>query len=114
MKQKLTLLLIALVTSMGAWATDVTVSPSNGVYWKNGAETSDAWAPVWKSTATASDGSTPLLVFTAATGMNTATGDIYAHATPYILEAAPGYVISSYTFNGTATDGDVTITPDGE
>lgn len=111
MKQKLTLLLLALFTTMSAWA-QITVCPSNGVYWKNGAVSSDAWAPIWKSSVTAADGSTPLLVMTAGTGINTANGDIYAST--YTLEAPSGYVISSYTLNGTATDGDVTITPSGE
>lgn len=49
---------------------------------------------------------------TAGTGINTANGDIYAST--YTLEAPAGYVISSYTLNGTATGGDVTITPSGE
>lgn len=107
--------MFALLTGVsGAWAqTQITVGPSTGVYWKNGAATSDAWAPIWKSNATASGGTTPLLVFTGKTGMNTANGDIYSDQT-YTLEAPAGYVIRSYTFNGTATDGDVTITPSGE
>ena len=112
MKQKLTLLLLALFTTMGAWAADITVSPSTGVYWKNGAETTDAWAPIWKSNAKAADMTTPMLVLTGETGMNTANGDIYSNQT-YTLEAPSGYTIVSYSFNGTATDGDVTITPAG-
>lgn len=110
--RKLLLLFIALLTGVsGAWAADITVNPSNGVYWKNGAETTDAWAPIWKSTATASNLTTPLLVLTGTTGMNTANGDIYADT--YTLEAPSGYTIVSYSFNGTATEGDVTITPNG-
>ena len=96
----------------GAWAGDVTVLPANGVYWKNGAASSDAWAPTWKSTATASDMSTPLLTFEGQTGMNTANGNIYSNQT-YTLTAPPGYVIVGYTFNGTATGADITITPAG-
>ena len=110
--KKFLLLICALLGTVGAWATDVTVSPSNGVYWKNGAVTSDAWAPIWKSNAKASDFTTPLLVLTGETGMNTANGDIYSNQT-YTLEAPSGYTIVSYSFNGTATDGDVTITPAG-
>ena len=49
---------------------------------------------------------------TAGTGIDTSNGDIYAST--YTLEAPAGYVISSYTLNGTATGGDVTITPSGE
>ena len=112
MKQKLTLLLLALITTVGAWAADITVSPSTGVYWKNGAESSDAWAPIWKSEAKASDMTTPMLVLTGQTGMNTANGDIYSNQT-YTLEAPSGYTIVSYTFNGTATGNDITITPAG-
>jgi hypothetical protein len=44
--------------------------------------------------------------------MNTANGDIYSDQT-YTLEAPSGYTIVSYSFNGTATEGDVTITPNG-
>ena len=45
--------------------------------------------------------------------MNTTNGDIYSNQT-YTLTAAEGYIITSYSFNGTATDGNVTITPAGE
>ena len=111
--KKLLLFMFALLAGVsGVWA-QITVSPSTGVYWKGGAETSDAWAPQWKSNAKATDGTTSLLVFTGETGMNTATGDIYSNQT-YTLEAPSGYVISGYSFNGTATGGDVTITPSGE
>ena len=113
MKQKLTLLILALFTTVGTWATDVTVSPSTGVYWKNGAQTSDAWAPIWKSNAKAADGTTPMLVLTGESGMNTANGDIYSGQT-YTLQAPLGYTIVSYTFNGTATGDDITITPSGK
>ena len=109
--KKLLLIVCALLATVGAWA-QITVGPSTGVYWKNGAVSSDAWAPIWKSSVTASDGSTPLLVMTAGTGIDTSNGDIYAST--YTLEAPVGYVISSYTLNGTATGGDVTITPSGK
>ncbi len=105
--------MFALLTSVSGARAQITVSPSTGVYWKNGAATSDAWAPQWKSNALAADRTTPLLVFTGETGMNTATGDIYSNQA-YTLEVPAGYFISSYTFNGTATGGDVTITPSGE
>ena len=112
--KKLLLLLCALLTLGGstAWATDVVVLPSNGVYWKNGAVSDAAWAPTWKSTATASDLVTPLLIFEGETGMNTANGNIYSRQT-YTLTAPSGYVIVGYTFNGTATGDDITITPAG-
>ncbi|MBQ7443881.1 MAG: hypothetical protein IJS59_08485, partial [Bacteroidaceae bacterium] len=110
-KTLLTLLALLTLGVSGAWA-QITVSPSTGVYWKNNAVSSDAWAPIWKSTVTASDGSTPLLVMTAGTGIDTSNGDIYAST--YTLEVPAGYVISSYTLNGTATGSDVTITPSGE
>ncbi len=111
MKKLLFLMCALLLGVSGAWA-QITVSPSTGVYWKNGAVSSDAWAPQWKSNAKAIDGTTPLLVFTGETGMNTANGDIYSNQS-YTLEAPSGYVIVGYTFNGTATGGDVIITPTG-
>ena len=70
------------------------------------------WAAKWKSTATTADGTDVLLKFSGESGMNATTGDIYSNQT-YTLEAPAGYVISGYTFNGTATNGDVTITPAG-
>lgn len=97
---------------MGTWAADVTVLPANGVYWKNNAQSSDAWAPQWKSNAKAIDGTTPLIVFTGETGMDTSNGDIYSKQS-YTLQAPLGYTIVSYTFNGTATRDDITITPAG-
>ena len=110
--RKLLFFFFALLASVsGAWA-QIAVSPSTGVYWKNGAVSSDKWAPIWKSNVTASDGSTPLLVMTAGTGINTENGDIYPST--YTLEVPAGYVISNYTLNGTATEGDVTITPSGK
>lgn len=110
--KKLLLIVCALLATVGAWAADVTVLPANGVYWKNGAVSSDPWAPTWKSTATASDLTTPLLTFEGQTGMNTANGNIYSNQT-YTLTAPSGYVIVGYTFNGTATGADITITPAG-
>lgn len=111
--RKLLFFFFALLASVsGAWAMDVIVQPANGVYWKNGSATTDAWAPMWKSTATASDLSTPLLTFEGQTGMNTANGDIYSRQT-YTLTVPSGYVIVGYTFNGTATGDDITITPAG-
>ena len=113
--KKITFLLTLLLTLLISQevVAQITVTPSNGVYWKNGAVSSDDWCPQWKSNATTKDGTTPLLVFTGETGMNTTTGNIYSNQT-YTLEAPSGYVISGYTFNGTATGGDVTITPSGD
>ena len=112
MKRITTILSFLMLVCMGAGA-QITVTPSNGHYWKNGSQSSDAWAPQWKSTATATDGSTPLLIFTGESGMNTANGDIYSNQT-YTLTAPDGYYITGYTFNGTATGADITITPSGQ
>ena len=111
--KRLLLLFNALLFVVSGAMAQIPVGPSTGQYWKGGAATSDAWAPNWKSTAKATDG-TSLLEFynTGANGMNTSTGDLYADT--YTLEVPTGYLISSYTFNGTATSGDVTITPYGE
>lgn len=78
----------------------------------DGTDDGNGWAPIWKSTAKASDMTTPMLVLTGETGMNTSNGDIFSNQT-YTLEAPSGYTIVSYSFNGTATAGDVTITPNG-
>lgn len=112
--KRLLLLFNALLFVVSGAMAQISVGPSTGQYWKNGAATSDAWAPNWKSTAKATDGTSSLLEFynTGATGMNTSTGDLYADT--YTLQVPTGYLISSYTFNGTATGGDVTITPYGE
>ncbi len=112
MKRITTILTLLMLVCMGVWA-QITVGPSTGSYWKNGAVTSDARAPIWKSSVLAADGTNPLLVVTGTTGIDTSNGDIYANDNSYTLEAPTGYLISSYTINGTATGGDVTITPSG-
>ena len=111
--KRITLLLVSvLLYATSAWA-QISVTPSTGVYReKNGTESPDEWAPIWKSNVTAADGSTPLLVMTAGTGINTSNGNIFP--SNYTLEVPAGYVISSYTLNGTAAGGDVTITPSGK
>lgn len=102
-----------LLYATSAWAIDVTVGPSTGTYYANGnPNPTNGWGPTWKSKATASDLTTPLLTFEGKTGMNTANGNIYSNQT-YTLTAPTGYVIVGYTFNGTATGNDITITPAG-
>lgn len=103
-----------LLYATSAWAIDVTVGKSTGTYYDpNGnANPTNGWGPTWKSTATASDLTTPLLTFEGQTGMNTNNGNIYSNQT-YTLTAPSGYVIVGYTFNGTATGNDITITPAG-
>lgn len=103
-----------LLYATSAWAIDVTVGPSTGTYYNSDGNPNptNGWGPTWKSTASASNGTTPLLTFTGHTGMDTANGDIYSNQT-YTLTAPTGYVIVGYTFNGTATGDDITITPAG-
>jgi hypothetical protein len=115
MKQKLTLFLLAIFTTVGAWAADITVSPSTGTYYTQaGVEINGSgWGPTWKSTAKAADKTTPLIVFTGVTGMNAGNADIYSNQS-YTLQAPLGYTIVSYTFNGTATGDNITITPSGK
>lgn len=114
MKRTLLFLSALLMTISGAWATDVTVGPSYGTYYAQAgnAISGDNWGPTWKSNVTAVDGSTPLLTLTSQTGMHSLNGDIYSNQT-YTLTAPAGYVIVGYTFNGTATAADITITPAG-
>ncbi len=113
MKRTLLFFFALLMGISGAWA-QITVGPSTGTYMDGWDGTNDGneWAAKWKSTATTADGTDVLLKFSGESGMNATTGDIYSNQT-YTLEAPAGYVISGYTFNGTATNGDVTITPAG-
>lgn len=114
MKRITLLLMSVLLYATSAWAIDVTVGPSTGTYYDSDGNPNptNGWGPTWKSTASASNGTTPLLTFTGQTGMNITNGDIYSKQT-YTLTAPTGYVIVGYTFNGTATDDDITITPAG-
>ena len=110
MKKNL-LILTMLTLCLGSVWAQITVGPSTGMYmdgW-NGWNDGNIWSAYWKSSATTSDMSTPLLKFNSETGMNNTNGNIYSNQS-YTLAAPDGYTISSYTFNGTATDGDVTIT----
>ena len=114
MKRILLFFYALLMGISGVWATDVTVSPSTGTYMDDWDGTNDGngWAAIWKSNATTPDGTEVLLKFSGESGMNETTGDIYSNQT-YTLQVPAGYTIISYSFNGTATEGDVTITPDG-
>ena len=114
MKRITLLLMSVLLYATSAWAIDVTVGPSTGTYYDSDGNPNptNGWGPTWKSTASASNGTTPLLTFTGQTGMNITNGDIYSKQT-YTLTAPTGYVIVGYTFNGTATGNDITITPAG-
>ena len=115
MKKITTLLMLLMLICMGAGA-QITVGPSTGTYMDalDGTDDNNGWAAYWKSSAKAADGSTSLLILQAPSGMDTSNGDIYANANAYTLTAPSGYVISGYTINGTATGGDVTITPAGD
>jgi len=114
MKRFTTILTFLMLICMGVWA-QITVGPSTGTYMDalDGTDDENGWAAYWKSSAKAADGSTSLLILQAPSGMDTSNGDIYANANAYTLNAPSGYVISGYTINGTATGGDVTITPAG-
>ena len=109
MKQKITLLLIALLSTVGAWATEyvVTYSTSTGSFTAtNGAGT---WASKWVSTAT--DPQVTLSV--GANNIAVSTGYIYsgANGCTYTLTAQAGYLITGYTITGTAQTGAQTLTP---
>ena len=113
--KKLFTLLTMLVVGIGSMWAQITVGPSTGTYMDalDGSEDNNGWAVYWKSSAKATDGTTSLLILQAPSGMNTSNGNIYANENAYTLTAPDGYIISGYTFNGTATDGDLTFTPAG-
>ena len=109
MRQKLTLVLFALLCAIGTWATEYTVtySTSTGSYTAtNGAGT---WASKWVSTAT--DPQVTLSV--GANNIAVSTGYIYSGASgcTYTLTAQAGYLITGYTITGTAQSGAQTLTP---
>ena len=109
MKQKLFLLLAALLCTISVWATEYTVtySKSTGSYTAtNGAGT---WASKWVSTAT--DPQVTLSV--GANNIAVSTGYIYSGGSgcTYTLTAQAGYLITGYTITGTAQSGAQTLTP---
>lgn len=109
MKQKLTLLLVALFCTVGAWATEYTVtySKSTGSYTATNAQ--GTWASRWVSTAT--DPQVTLSV--GANNIAVSTGYIYSGGSgcTYTLTAQAGYLITGYTIEGTAQTGAQTLTP---
>jgi len=116
--KKLLLLFIILLTGIsGVWATEtvtIKIGPDYGTYhkgWNQAALGTGDWGAYWRSSRKHIDGS-DLLRFNGETGMNTSNGDIYGNQT-YTLKAADGCTIKSYSFNGTARGGDMTITPYG-
>ena len=109
MKQKLFLLLTALLCTISVWATEYTVtySKSTGSYTAtNGTGT---WASKWVSTAT--DPQVTLSVDV--NNINVSTGYIYSGGSgcTYTLTAQAGYLITGYTITGTAQSGAQTLTP---
>ena len=109
MKQKLTLFLLALLCTIGAWAAEYTVtySTSTGSYTATNA--AGTWASKWASTAT--DPQVTLSV--GANNIAVSTGYIYSGGSgcTYTLTAQAGYLITGYTITGTAQSGAQTLTP---
>ena len=109
MRQKLTLVLFALLCTISVWATEYTVtySKSTGSYTATNAN--GTWASKWVSTAT--DPQVTLSV--GANNIAVSTGYIYSGASgcTYTLTAQAGYLITGYTITGTAQTGAQTLTP---
>lgn len=109
MKQKLFLFLAALLCTIGAWATEYTVtySKSTGSYTATNAN--GTWASKWVSTAT----DPQVTLSTTLNNIAVSTGYIYSGASgcTYTLTAQAGYLITGYTITGTAQTGAQTLTP---
>ena len=105
--KKFLLLLCTLLGTAGAWAADITLSPSDGAYSSSGNYTN-----TWTAT------STPVLTITAsANNMDTRqTGDYLlwhtgqAQSSTYTLSVPDGYLIKNFSITGTANSEDQTAT----
>ena len=109
MKQKLFLLLTALLCTISVWATEYTVtySKSTGSYTATNA--GGTWASKWVSTAT----DPQVTLSTTANNIAVSTGYIYSGGSgcTYTLTAQAGYLITGYTITGKAQGGAQTLTP---
>lgn len=108
MKQKLTLLLLALFTTMGAWADVLTLTPSNGTYVTSSGN--------YVNSITFS--TTPAITVTAdANNMDKRQTDSYllwhsgtSGSSTYTISVGGGYVITAYTITGEANTSAQTLT----
>ena len=109
MKQKLTLLLIALLSTIGAGATEYTVTYSKSTGSYTATNSGGTWASRWVSTAT----NPSVTLSVGANNIQVSTGNIYSGGSgcTYTLTAQAGYVITGYTISGTAQSGAQTLTP---
>lgn len=110
MKKKLTLLFLALVTSIGAWATDISVGTSTGTFYNDGTNaitpsTTYGYAKKWVSS------STPVLTVTCNNNnMVINSGDatethLRLHQDTYTMTVSEGYIITGFSITGYAGNG---------
>ena len=107
MKQKLTLFLLALFTTVGAWAQLGTITYSISTYSSEGAFSS---TQVWKSNGAPA----MTMTYSGSNGYNTGNGKIFQGN--YTLSVTYGFVITGYSITGhsawNGSNGDVeSITP---
>lgn len=109
MERKLLFILLALLSAIGAWATEYTVTYSTSTGSYTATNPAGTWASKWVSTAT----DPQVTLSTGANNIAVSTGYIYSGASgcTYTLTAQAGYLITGYTITGTAQSGAQTLTP---
>lgn len=117
MKQKLTLLLIALFTTVGAWATTYTITygTQTGTFYNgSGSAVTSGWIAKWVS----NEANKPVVTLTAsANNINAENGRMapgQSQTCTYTLYVEGGYKVTGFSMNCPTFNADVTITPTGE
>ena len=117
MKQKLSLFILALLTSMGAWATSYTITygTATGTFYDgSGNAVTTGWIAKWVS----NEAGKPVVTLTAsANNINAENGRLApgsSESCTYTLSVENGCVITGFTLNCPTSGAAVTITPTGE
>lgn len=115
MKQKLTLLLLALFTTVGAWAETYTITFDHnaGTFYKDNA-VATGWVSKWVS----NEAGKPAVTITAsANTINSDNGRMapgQSQTCTYSISVEDGYVVTGFSMNCPTFGADVTVTPTGE
>ena len=115
MKQKLTLLLIALLSTIGAMAETYTITFDHrtGTFYK-GSTVSTGWVNKWVS----NEAGKPAVTITAsANNINTDNGRMAPGSSTtctYSISVESGYVVKGFSMNCPTSGAEVTVTPAGE
>ena len=105
----LTLLLLFVAGTAMAATYEITYDTSTGVFWRNGAVSTDNWSSKWVSNEA---GKPVVTITTSVNNMNAANGRIAPQTYTITVEGA--YKVTGFTMDCPTFGGTITVTPNGE